>query len=71
MNELNLEEYDKIDTLAVDFEFKIGDIIYHRGSKKIEVIIEKDTDIIQVEAYPLVENFGCSLLRKKCDKSTI
>ena len=31
----------------------------------MELIITADTDLIQTEAYPLVENFGCVLLRKK------
>jgi hypothetical protein len=64
MSEINLNEYEEVDTTE-DFEFEVGDVIYHPKSKRVELIITETTDLIQTEAYPLVENFGCLLLRKK------
>jgi hypothetical protein len=61
---IDLSEYEEIDTIN-DYEFMIGDIIYHPPDKSIQLIIAEDTDLIQEEAYPMIANFGCLLLRKK------
>lgn len=62
---MDLSEYKEVDTLSSDFQFLPGDVIYHRKTRKIELVITPRTDLVQEEVYPLVENFGCLLFRKQ------
>jgi hypothetical protein len=64
--QINLAEYDEIDTFGIrDFIPNVGDIVYHPSDDSIQIIITESTDLIQEEFYPLLWNFGCILLRKK------
>jgi hypothetical protein len=62
--EINLNDYEEVNTIDT-YQALIGDIVYHPDTKQIQVIITEDTDLIQEEVYPMIENFGCTLLRPK------
>ena len=64
MSQINLSDYELIEVDDANFKFEVNDIIFHEKSKKIELIINETTDLIQEEVYPLVLNFGCSVYRK-------
>ncbi len=62
-----MDEYIKgYETVDTDAEYHVlaGDIVYHPQSEKVELLLTPSTDLIQTEFYPMIENFGCILLRK-------
>lgn len=41
---------------------QVGDLVVFKD--KVELEITSETDILQEEVYPMIQNFGCWLYRK-------
>lgn len=68
---MNIEDYIEIPLAYYQkyYEPRKGDLVYRPGRNgspgTVEIEIKEDTDLIQEEFYPLVENFGCIILRPR------
>ena len=40
---------------------QLGDLIVHNGN--VELVITEETDILQDEIFPMIQNFGCKLYK--------
>lgn len=58
------DKYVQVNTFQ-PYEILPGDLVYHRKTNKVEVKVTPETDLIQEEAYILLDNFGCELWRKR------